>query len=342
VAGNGDLIRSMRAGGGGGMAAAQELLRRAQAGSVTPAELHEVQKVIALPELRDAFKDIAGELGAFTRGRGEAVFRDVDALLPDTDKLTDARELPERFLADLTLVQGELLNHPGMTRSQKAQRLYSFFEAYAARFTQLAQGTAQAKQAQVTQPTPTAQALYGATEMAHTLAAPLTDVELQKVLGRFDKALTRAGFNELRADDGRTGLELARQLLQAKTAEAQREARPQRLDAPGWKDNAAPERALNVDARRAAPVDVKPQILPHTKAPGVRVDAPPKKDEPAPRGPRRSDKVLGGHMLWNALHLLRGEELDDVAKKDAMTQLAIAAGLLLGLISILVGLLVLL
>jgi len=322
------------------MAAAQELLRRAHAGAVTPNELREVQKVISLPELRDAFKDVASELGAFLRRGGEAVFRDVEALLPDTEQLTDARALPERFLADLTLVQQELLEHPGMTRGEKAERLMSFFQAYAARFASLAHGTAQAKQAQTATPAPVSQGLHGAVETPHALAAPLTDAELTKALARFDKALTRAGFDKLKAEDGRSGLDVAREMLRAKTADAVRDARPPKLDAPGWKDNVSPERALNADARRAA-VDVKPQVLPHLKPAGASVDAPPKKDEEPPtRGPRRSDKVLGGRMLWNALHLLRGEELDDVAKKDAMTQLAVAAGLLLGLIASLVGLLV--
>jgi hypothetical protein len=66
----------------------------------------------------------------------------------------------------------------------------------------------------------------------------------------------------------------------------------------------------------------------------------PQKDVGARRHSRGTDQVLGGNMLWNVLHLLRGEELDDVARKDAMTQLAIAAALLLILGGVLVGILV--
>ena len=51
MAGNGELMRSMRAGGGAGVAAVQELLRRAKAGAVSTAELKEVQTVISSPEL---------------------------------------------------------------------------------------------------------------------------------------------------------------------------------------------------------------------------------------------------------------------------------------------------
>jgi hypothetical protein len=45
-------------------------------------------------------------------------------------------------------------------------------------------------------------------------------------------------------------------------------------------------------------------------------------------------------MLWNALHLLRGEDLDDVARKDALNSLMVAAALILILAGILVGVLV--
>lgn len=328
MAGNGDLIRSMRAGGGSAMAAAQELMRRAKAGAVTPQELTEVQKLVTSPELEDAFAGMANELTALMSG-GDAVFRDVSALTPDTSQLTDAEAMPERFLADFTLVQGELMNHPGMTRQQKAERAFTFFQAYAARFSQLAKGTAQAKQP-VTAAAP--QGLYGAVEVAPAFAPALSDAALAKALARFDKALTRVGFHELRSADGRTGLELARELLTG------REVKPGRLDAPAWKDNAG----LAADVarqRQAAAVDVKPIIIPNVKQ-QAQVAAPVKKEE-EPKGPsRRTDQVLGGRMLWNALHLLRGEELDDVAKKDAMTQLAIAAGLLFGLAAILIGLLV--
>lgn len=337
--GNGDLIRSMRAGGGGGMAAAQELLRRARTGEVTPQELKEVQTLVASPELRDAFKGVATELNAFLSAGNRPVFRDVRALAPDASQLHDARALPERFLADFTLVQAELLGHPGMTRQEKAERLYAFFETYAARFSELAWGTAKAKQALTGAP----QGLYGAVETSPAFTAALTEAERAKALERFDKALKRTNFHQLQADDGRSGLELARQLLEAQTADARALVRPGKLDAPAWKDNAAAQERLAADVARArAPgaVDVKPVIIPTVKTQaGVAGAA--KKDEAEPKGPsRRTDKVLGGRMLWNALHLLRGEELDDVAKKDAMTQLAIAAGLLLGLIAILVGLLV--
>ena len=45
-------------------------------------------------------------------------------------------------------------------------------------------------------------------------------------------------------------------------------------------------------------------------------------------------------MLWNVMHLLRGDDLEDVARKDAMNQLAFTAALILLLSAILVGVLV--
>lgn len=312
MAGNGDLIRSMRAGGGSAMAAALELMRRAQAGAVSPQELTEVRKLVTSPELQDAFKNVASELAALLSPGDEAVFRDVRALTPDTARLTDAEALPERFLADLTLVRAALLDFPGLTRQDKAARAYAFLEAYASRFAQLTDG---------------------ATTMQPGTPQPLVTPELQKALARFDKALTRAGFHELRAADGRTGVQLAHELLRG------RDPKPGTLDAPAWKDNTA----LAADVARQRQVqatDVKPVIIPHVKTQaGVAGSGKAKENEPK-SAKRRTDKVLGGRMLWNALHLMRGDELDDVAKKDAMTQLAIAAGLLLGFIAIVVGLLV--
>ncbi len=314
-------------------------MRRARSGAVSAAELKEVQTVVTSPELRDAFRGVARDLSALVAGGTELVFRDVNSLTPDTERLTDARALPARFLADLKLVEQALLHHPGMTRGEKAQRVFAFFESYAARFQQLAHGEAQSA-AQAAKGTPSHGAL-STVETGLQLAPPLTAPELHKAMTQFDQALTRAGFHELRADDGRTGLEAARQMLEAKTAQAQAQARPNALDAPTWKDN--PERALKAEVdreRRVAQLDggrVQPQLQ---VAPRRLDEQAPQKDAGARRHSRGTDQVLGGNMLWNVLHLLRGEELDDVARKDAMTQLAIAAALLLILGGVLVGILV--
>lgn len=343
MAGNGDLMRSLRAGGGAGVTAAQELLRRARSGTVSTAELKEVQQVITSPELRDAFRDVARDVSSLLSPGGEQVFRDVSSLTPDTERLTDARSLPERFLADLKLVEQELLNHPGMTKDQKAARVFSFFEAYATRFSQLAHGTAQAEQAAKGAPLEEGGA-FATAPTGLQLAPPLNEPELHKALGQFDKALKRAGFEALSTDDGRTGMEAARQLLEAKTKEAQALARPQHLQAPSWKDNpAAPGRSLKaeVDKERRAlgAIDGRPQIQPNLRVAGTRVE---EQESVKAKGKSSAgtDQVLGPRMLWNVMHLLRGDELDDVARRDAMNQLVVAAALILIFSGIIVGILV--
>ena len=340
--GNGALMRSLRAGGGAGVAAAQELIRRAQTGTVSAAELKEVQKVIDSPELRDAFRGVARDVSALLASGNSRVFRDVASLRPDTNRLTDARVMPERFLADLKLIEQELLNHPGMTKEQKAERLFEFFESYAARFAELAHGTAQAKQAATA--TPQQGGAFSTVDTAGPqLAPPLSEAELNKALGQFDKALKMAGFEALKTDDGRTGMEAAREMLEAKTPEAQANARPHDLSAPSWKDNPDP-RGLKAEVdkeRRIAALDGKPQITPHLRVSGQKVDEA-QAQEAAKKGSRSqgTDKVLGANTLWNVMHLLRGEELDDVARRDAMNQLAVAAALIIIFAGIVVGLLV--
>ena len=343
--GNGELMRSMRAGGGAGVAAVQELLRRAKAGAVSTAELKEVQTVITSPELRDAFKGAARDVSALLSSGTGRVFRDVSSLTPDTKRLTDARTLPERFLSDLKLVEQELLHHPGMTKEQKAARVFAFFESYAARFSELAHGTAQAERAAQGQPAQTGGA-FSTVETGLQLAPSLTDAELDKTLAQFDKALKRAGFEELKTDDGRTGMEAAREMLEAKTKEAQADARPRQLEAPTWKDNAAAgERSLKADVdkerRGVAALDGKAPMQPHVRTATLKVEEP--ADDAKKKGRSKSsgtDQVLGGQMLWNVMHLLRGDELDDVARKDAMNQLVVAAALILIFSGIVVGILV--
>jgi hypothetical protein len=298
--GNGHLIRSIRAGGGPGLAAAQELLRRAQAGTVTGAELREVQKLVKRPELQDAFKDVAQHVTALLAGEHQPV-ADAKALAPDTSKLTDALSLPARFLSDLKLVEPQLLQHPGLTSEGKAERAFEFFEPYAQRFTEL--------------------------------APALSPSEVQTTLARFEKALARADFGAVRTDDGRSGLEAARELLEAKTPEAFAQARPQKLDAPKWKEQEQTLRAQVETERRMVQLTVQPQL---------RAVAP--KPEEVVEGRRQksgTDKVLGSNMLWNVMHLMRGEELDDVARKDALNRLVVSAALLLVFGSIVVGILVL-
>jgi hypothetical protein len=295
----------MRAGGGAAVAAARELGRLAQAGQVSRAELTEAQEIVAeSPELRDAFGEAAREFTAL--GGGDTVRRDVKALRPDTRRLTEARGIPERFMADLTTLQHQVLD-PRLSRSEKAERLFQFFEGYAGRFVEL------------------------------NAAHPLKDAELQKALAQFDKALDRAGFQHLVAGDGRTGTQAARDMLQAKSAADLAAARPTGLDAPGWKDNVAERNAQHVEQRRA---ELPPGAV---ITPQLRTQAQQTEEEKQKGGSKREKSrsgVLGGKMVWNVLHFLRGDDLTDVQRKDALQQLAIVAGLVLVFIAVIVAVLV--
>lgn len=292
------------------MAAAREFLRMAQAGQVTASEVKEAQSVISSPELRDAFAQVAQEFTALTGGQGQPL-RDVKALRPDTSRLTNAAALPERFLSDLTLVRSQLFD-PSLSRSEKAERLFEFFEAYAGRFVELNAET------------------------------PMSEGDLQKTLANFEKAIDRAGFQHLAAGDGRTGTDAARDMLKAKNLEDLKKAKPQSLDAPGWKENAVAEKnQQHIEAQKRVELQADRLVLLNQKlTPAQQAEEAKKKEEEARKKKSRSG-VLGGNQLWNVMHLLRGDgELNDVQKRDAMNQLIVAAALIFIFVGIVVGVLV--
>ena len=137
-------------------------------------------------------------------------------------------------------------------------------------------------------------------------------------------------------------MEAARQMLEAKTKEAQAQARPRSLEAPTWKDNAERTLRTEVDKERRAvnALDGKPPMQPHLRVQTKLEETQAGAKKKARGSAAETDQVLGGRMLWNVMHLLRGDDLDDVARRDAMNQLAVAAALILILGGILVGLLV--
>ncbi len=130
----------------------------------------------------------------------------------------------------------------------------------------------------------------------------LPGAQAAKLETQFTRALTQLGFSELRTTDGRTGLDAAKDMLRATDAAGVRAARPE-------------------------------AVIPQLVQPQVRVtqarleEAPDAKPGDNKKKPRTG--VLGSNMLWNVMHLLRGDALDDVAKKDALNQLMVSAFLLL-------------
>jgi len=130
----------------------------------------------------------------------------------------------------------------------------------------------------------------------------LPEAQAAKLETQFTRALTQLGFSELRTSDGRTGLDAAKDMLRA---------------------------ADGAGVRAAKPELVAPQIaLPQTRVTQARIDETPD-SKPGDHKKKQRDGVLGSNMLWNVMHLMRGDELDDVAKKDAMNQLMVSAFLLL-------------
>lgn len=120
-------------------------------------------------------------------------------------------------------------------------------------------------------------------------------------------------------------------MLEAKSLPELQDARPKSLDAPTWKDNPAlPKPTTGAQPQLQIAARLSPQQLEEQR----------KKEEEARRGKRETDKVLGGRMVWNVLHLLRGEDLTDVQRKDALNQLVVAAVLILVFVGVVVGVLV--
>jgi hypothetical protein len=134
-------------------------------------------------------------------------------------------------------------------------------------------------------------------------------------------------------------MEAAREMLEARTPEQLAQARPAKPDAPGWKDN--PELSMGIDkARRGVELNGPNPLIQPKLTPQQQVDEEKKKKDGERKRERGTDGVLGGRMVWNVLHLLRGDDLTDVERRDAMNQLVVAGVLVLILTGILVGVLV--
>lgn len=345
--GNGELIRSLRGGGNAARDAARELQRLGTSGqlNLTHAEVVEVRGLLERPELKDAFtpesravlSKVVSAPPAHT-----APATSVASLVPDLARVGDPRALPVQFAKDLAVLKRELLDHPNLTPGERATRLFQFFEKYAAHLTRLVEGKTDTRGGGNGQPgtgefrmhVPGALLADSKTpifELApppETAAGPpLTEAQQAQVAKGFEAALQGAGFAELRElATGRTGLEVARQLLLARSSRQHEElVRGLRFDAPAWSEAAALAQARS---------GVRPRLDPDALARSPR-------DEDAP-GPRRrgTDKVLGPRMLWNVLHRYRDDGRDDTEsaqQREAMNHL-LAVGGLVALAIVLAGL----
>jgi hypothetical protein len=165
-----------------------------------------------------------------------------------------------------------------------------------------------------------------ATHFVH-LAQQLPTESRQAAVAEFVAVSRQLGLEQMvDVSTGRTGDEVVRSFVNAsQPREVEQQLNALAADAPSWVD------------RPPAHVPAMPQKS-GGKAPAAEADASVQRE--APRRGR-----LGPRMLWNVLHLFRGQEeseLSEIEKRDAFNQLVIAAGLTLTLFAVLVVVLVLL
>ena len=354
--GNGELIRSLRAGGAGARDAARELARQTEAGQVnlTPREAVEVRGLIDAPELKDVFTPEARatleRIGSSSPTGTQAPATPVNSLVPSLNQVKDPRALPGQFEKDLAVVKQQLVEHPGLTSAEQSGRLFEFFTRYAERLVSMVGNAQQSQQGgqqqggdgQGGQPgtfrlhvppemvgKPSTQThedhLYALKDRVGGEVAPLTDAQARRVAAHFEFVLSNAGFDQMReAKTGRSALDMARELLALRSARDVREAAaPLRFDLQARAPDGS---ALAMEAMRA-----DGSANPSSRAshfPKLKLDEQDKQRER--RGDRwsRPGKVLGSHMLWNVLHRFRGGPDDESGtQRDLMNQLVLGAAL---------------
>lgn len=297
-----------------------QLISKALDGSISGPEAEQLSQLLKSNEHKDAFTaEQRKDLQKFTQGK-ELPPRPASELHGDLSLVKDVRDLPERLAADLALVRQELLEHATLLRADKATRMFDFAVPY----------------------------------VKALVAMAATPAEQKAVSQQMLLQAEKAGYRELDSQpDGKNALKVLRDLLKAKSPdEVDRLANGLKFDAPIWpKDpirqsdprHAAEREPLQVAAQKAG----EPQLLrpmPQVMVPPVPVQQQRVTDPEASREQHDgTNKKLGRFMLWNALHTLRdaGEnEQDSAAQREAMTQLAVAAGLFIALFAIIIGVLV--
>lgn len=76
-------------------------------------------------------------------GQGATVERPVTELVPDLRRVRDLPDVRDRFTSDYSLIRNQLTELPELSDTDRAQRSYQFFSAYAQRFVVLANTGAQ-------------------------------------------------------------------------------------------------------------------------------------------------------------------------------------------------------
>jgi hypothetical protein len=299
----------------------QLLISKAVGGTLSPHEARELSALLESPAHQDAFTpEQRQSLQAYARGR-EAPVRHTQELVGDLSRLSDVREVPERFLADLVLAREALMEHASLLRADKATRMFEFVVPYA-------------KAVATMTADPALQAQVGEQLLAHA---------------------EKAGFKELvRQSDGADGLKVLKDLLGAASPQAiEHLAKELKFDAPVWPKDPIRQtegRPPGTEAEHLQPVQQgksgPPELLkplPPVMQPPVPVHTQRVEDPSASEKDHGTHKRLGPMMLWNALHQLRdlgGEGQDSAKQREEMTQLAVVALGVLVLFAILVVVLV--
>lgn len=237
----------------------------------------------------DRFGSASKQAAVQLTGREEV--RSPGQLSSDLKGILEAGELPGRLTADLAIHLPELIHLLSLTRQQKATRLMEFLVPYASKLSELAQANASGATA-----LPEAQRV----KLEEQLLQPMREAGLEQVV-------------ELTT--GKTGVEVAEQLLGAATPEEARAlTETMKFDAPTWASR--PEAQAANEVKRGEPS----LIAQPTIAPPREQRAGGKGEEEEAKKKDRKDKVLGGNMVWNALHMFRGgdgaEELDPAKQRE--------------------------
>lgn len=367
--GNGELIRSLRMGGPNAQQAAREIARQGTTGQLTfsPPEAVEVRGLLDAPDLRDHFtpevKANLERIGSSSLPGTQAPASPVKSLVPTLSQVTDARQLPSQFEKDLAVVKQQLVEHPGLTGKEQSARLFEFFTNYAERLATMVSGAREAPKDQQgggggpgsgkggaaaetyklhvppdmvgpTSSQASADLLYAMKSAVGGSAAPLSASQKAAVVKEFEQVLTKAGFGEMRdAGTGRSGLDVAKDLLSLATARAVRDAALRAQIDVHVRMQPHATSTIKVDPGLAMEAMRADGTLGTGKAgalPGLKVEAEDPGRDTRGRDRRGSDgRILGSNMLWNVLHRYRDvpDDPELAAQQDRMAELAVGAGL---------------
>jgi hypothetical protein len=295
-------------------------------------------------------RDGAASWGTSKAGRAEPTEAEaragqLEAHVADVLLGVASEPTPEALVAHLSQFPFSSLGSPRQPPSQRLSGLWvSFLQGHAMQF--LALTTPQTPEARQKLSEGLKDVLlYLGRSLPPGTQSPPAHVEASArvaVLRQFEALLHRQPLDHLRDEQGRTVLQAAQQVYGATTREELLEQMPQRFEVElaSAASTQATERGDPAPTGLSPRRDIATPSLAEEKGKHLGKDL---DEAPAARPSPRRKGVLGGNMLWNVLHALRGSENgDEIAERDATNRIIVSALLILGLGAILVGVLVLL